>query len=100
MTGNHLRLATRVAPLWDHRHEGNFFSRSPLPCLPCPPGCRGPAGPEASAGYSADFLTLAGVVGGGGQFGNKTHGSRKALVDRRDWEGPSYQTCQECRLGR
>ena len=50
--------------------------------LAVPTRVQGPAGPEVSAGYSADFLTLAGVVGGGG---------------RRDWEGPSYQTCQECR---
>ena len=26
--------------------------------------------------------------------GNKTYGSRKALVDRREWEGPSYRTCR------
>ena len=34
------------------------------------------------------------LIGDWWRFGNKTYGSRKALVDRRDWEGPSYQTCR------
>ena len=38
--------------------------------------------------------TVLWLIGDWWRFGNKTYGSRKALVDRRDWEGPSYQTCR------
>ena len=73
-----------------------ILPRSPLACLPCPPGCRR----RPCAGYSADFLTLAGVVGGGGRLGNKTYGSRKALVDTSRLGRTLVPDCQECRLGR
>ena len=49
------------------------------------PACRahpdagGPAGPEVSAGYSAAFLTLAGVVGGGGVTFQSPNGCKPGL---------------------
>ena len=37
MTGNDRRLVTRIAPLLDHRHEGDSLRAHRLACLPCPP---------------------------------------------------------------
>jgi N6-adenosine-specific RNA methylase IME4 len=38
--------------------------------------------------------TMLWLIGDWWRFGNKTYGSRKSLVARRDWKGPSYQTCR------